>query len=150
MKFRTFLLLLILFLPSCGYEPLYSSKGQNFAIGDININGEKRLINLFKSKTERLKNESDNIYDLEVNINKTKNTISKDKKGNPSIYSLTISVTIILKQDKKINKTKTFTQNTSYNNMENKFDLKRQEKNLETQLLDKIIENFIFFTQSIS
>tara|TARA_B100000902_G_C26763299_1_gene646671 strand:+ start:118 stop:570 length:453 start_codon:yes stop_codon:yes gene_type:complete len=150
MKFRIFLLLLILFLPSCGYEPLYSSKGQNFTIGDININGEKRLINLFKSKTERLKNESDNIYDLEVNINKTKNTISKDKKGNPSIYSLTISVTIILKQDKKINKTKTFTQNTSYNNMENKFDLKRQEKNLETQLLDKIIENFIFFTQSIS
>ena len=137
-------------MPSCGYEPLYSSKGQNFTIGDININGEKRLINLFKSKTERLKNESDNIYDLEVNINKTKNTISKDKKGNPSIYSLTISVTIILKQDKKINKTKTFTQNTSYNNMENKFDLKRQEKNLETQLLDKIIENFIFFTQSIS
>ena len=137
-------------MPSCGYEPLYSSKGQKFTIGDINIVGEKRLINLFKSKTERLKNESDNIYDLEVNINKTKNTISKDKKGNPSIYSLTISVTIILKQDEKINKTKTFTQNTSYNNMENKFDLKRQEKNLETQLLDKIIENFIFFTQSIS
>ena len=150
MKFKIFLTLLLLFLPSCGYEPLYSSKGQNFTIGNINIVGEKRLINLFKSKTERFKNQSENIYDLDVNINKTINIISKDKKGNPSIYNLTISATIIFKQDEKINKTKTFTQNTSYNNIENKFDLKRNEKNLEAQLLDKIIENFIFFTQSIS
>ena len=150
MKFKIFLTLLIFFLPGCGYEPLYSSKGQNFTIGDINIVGEKRLINLFKSKTERFKNQSENTYDLDVNINKTKNTISKDKKGNPSIYSLTISATIIFKQDERINKTKTFTQNTSYNNMENKFDLKRHEKNLETQLLNRIIENFIFFTQSIN
>ena len=44
---------------------------------------------------------------------------------------------------------KTFNQNTSYNNNDNKFDLKRYEKRLSTQLLDKIVEDFIFYTQSM-
>ena len=44
---------------------------------------------------------------------------------------------------------KTFNQNLSYNNNDNKFDLKRYEKRLSTQLLDKIVEDFIFYTQSM-
>ncbi len=136
-------------LNNCGYEPLYSSKGQNFGIGIINSSGDKKLNNIFISKIKKFKNQNENSYDLELNIQKSKNVISKDKKGNPSIFSLAISVNIDYKQNGVIKKSKTFTQSTSYNNQDNKFNLKNEEKALEKQLLDKIFENFLFFTQSI-
>ena len=78
-----------------------------------------------------------------------KNTISKDKKGNPSIYGLSISAKIIFKKDNNPDVTRTFSQNTQYNNKENKFELRRYENNLEKQLLNEIIQDFIFYIQTM-
>ncbi len=148
-KYQIYIFLILFLLPNCGYQPLYSSKGQNFSIGEVNIDGEKYLVSYFETQIKRLQNQNDDSYDLEIFLDSTKNTISKDKKGTPSIYNLSISAKIIYKQAGKDFKSKTFVQQTNYNNKDNKFDLKRLEKNIEKQLLNKIIEDFIFFTQSI-
>ena len=146
-KFLLFISLISIF--GCGYEPLYSSKGQNFAIGNISYSGDKKLKNVFVSKLKKFKKDDESSYDLEINIQRSINVISKDKKGKPSIFNLAISVSIDYKQNGEIKKSKTFSQSTNYNNQDNKFDLKNEEKVLEKQLLDKIFENFLFFTQSI-
>ncbi len=150
MKIKIFTYLFFLFfLSNCGYQPLYSSKGQTFSIGKIDFYGEKYLTNNFDEKIKRFQDTKNEIFDLEVNLNENKNTLAKDKKGNPSIFSLTISATITYKQTGKANITKSFSQNTNYNNNNNKFDLKKYEKNLSKQLINKIVEDFIFYTESM-
>ena len=149
MKIKFITYLFLIFLTSCGYQPLYSSKGQTFSIGKVEFSGDKYLTNNFEEKIKRFQDKKNDVLDLEVSLNKSKNTIAKDKKGNPSVYSLTISAVITFKQSGKDDVIKTFNQNTSYNNNDNKFDLKRYEKRLSTQLLDKIVEDFIFYTQSM-
>ena len=148
-KLTFFFSILLLFLMNCGYQPIYSSKVQSFSIGQVNIDGDKDLVNYFETQLKRFQNIDEESYDLDIKLVSTKTTISKDKKGNPSIYGLTISADIIYKQIGKNEKFKTFNQNTTYNNEDNKFDLKRYETNLEKQLINKIIEDFIFFTQSM-
>jgi len=149
MKIKFITYLFLIFLTGCGYQPLYSSKGQTFSIGKVEFSGDKYLTNNFEEKIKRFQDKKNDVFDLEVSLNKSKNTIAKDKKGNPSVYSLTISAVITFKQSGKDDVIKTFNQNTSYNNNDNKFDLKRYEKRLSTQLLDKIVEDFIFYTQSM-
>ncbi len=149
MKIRIVTYLFLFFLVSCGYQPLYSSKGQTFSIGEIEFSGEKYLTNNFAEKIKRFQDTKNEIFDLQISLNRSKNTAAKDKKGNPSVYSLTISATITYKQSGKADLTKTFSQNTSYNNNDNKFNLKRYEKRLSRQLISKIVEDFIFYTQSI-
>ena len=148
-KFKIFLLIGILFLSSCGFKPIYSSKGQNFTLGNVNLVGEKKLVKYFDTRIKRFKGDSDKKYDLDVKLDVVKNIISKDKKGDPSIFSIQISLKMLFKQPNKTNISKTFVQNTTYNNIANKFDLKKHEKSLEKQLTDKIIEDFISYIQSI-
>ena len=148
-KLKFFLPLVFIFLSSCGYQPIYSSKGQNFSIGEIKTFGNKDLVKYLDSQLKRFQDKGGEIYNLEINLDSTKSTIAKDKKGNPSVFGLTVKTEVIYKQIDETDKVKTFTQNTSYNNQDNKFDLKKYEKNLEKQLVDKIIEDFIFFTQSL-
>tara|TARA_B100000902_G_C27191671_1_gene854244 strand:+ start:649 stop:1101 length:453 start_codon:yes stop_codon:yes gene_type:complete len=149
MKIKIIIYLFLFFLTSCGYQPLYSSKGQTFSIGKIEFSGDKYLINNFDKKIKRFQDTKNKIFDLEVSLNETKNTVAKDKKGNPSVYSLTISAVITFKQIGREDVIKTFSQNTNYNNNNNKFNLKRYEKRLSIQLIDKIFEDFIFYSQSI-
>ncbi len=60
MKFKFTLLILLLYaLSSCGYAPIYSTKGVNFNIQKIEIFKKDRLNKTFKSK-------------LEINLNVTR------------------------------------------------------------------------------
>ncbi len=148
-KFKIFFFLTLFFLSSCGYQPIYSSKGENFSIGEMKIYGDKDLEKYFETQIKRFQNKNENTFNLDVYLDSSKNTISKDKKGNPSIYGLSISAKIIFKKNNDSEVTKTFSQNTQYNNKENKFDLKRYENNLEKQLLNEIIEDLIFFIHTM-
>ena len=148
-KLKIFSLVVIFFLSSCGFKPIYSSKGQNFTVGNVNLVGDKKLVKYFETRIKRFKGKSDREYDLDVKLDVAKNIISKDKKGDPSIFSIQISLKMIFKQASKPDITKTFVQNTTYNNIANKFDLKKHERSLEKQLINKIIEDFIFYIQSI-
>ncbi len=148
-KFKIFFFFILFFLTSCGYQPIYSSKGENFSIGEIKIYGDKDLEKHFETQVKKFQNKNENTFNLEIYLSSFKNTISKDKKGNPSIYGLSISAKIIFKKDNNPDVTRTFSQNTQYNNKENKFDLRRYENNLEKQLLNEIIQDFIFYIQTM-
>ena len=148
-KLITYLFLALLFLNNCGYQALYSAKGQKFSFGDIEISGEKKLKKYFEAQLNRFQNDEGNKFDLVVNVDISKNTVSKDKKGNPSIFSLSISAKIDFFEKNILIKSNTFFESSSYNNQENKFDLKQFEKRLERKLLDKIVDDIIIYTQKI-
>ena len=143
MKKLIFIVIALFILNNCGYTPIYSSKENNFYIKEISQKNASKLNSKIANNLIIFSNRnSKNIIQLEISSNKKINTISKDKKGDPSRFSMIISLTINIlnKNNYEINKTKSFSENFDYNNNTNKFTLKQYEKDIEDNLINKIIE----------
>ena len=143
---KIFFYVLIFTLGSCGYEPMYSKKDvlskdiQSFKVeGDRSLN--KKIISSL-----RLKNNGDTAgYKLIINSNKKLESASKDFSGNTSVYKTKVTVKITLINNNKILKEKIFSSEFTYNNIENKFDLSQYQKDIETNLINEIIEEIYIF-----
>ena len=147
MKKLIFVVIALMMLSNCGYTPIYSSKNNNFSI-DISQKDRSKLNSKIENNIKKFSNQnSENIIQLEISSNKKINIISKDKKGDPSRFSMIISLTINTpnKNNYEINKTKSFSENFDYNNNSNKFSLKQYEKDIEDNLINKIVERAIIY-----
>ena len=147
MKKLIFVVVALFILNNCGYSPIYSSKNNNFYI-DISQKDRSKLNSKIENSIKKISNQnSENIIQLEINSNKKIKIISKDKKGDPSRFSMIISLTINTpnKNNYEINKTKSFSENFDYNNNSNKFSLKQYEKDIEDNLINKIVERAIIY-----
>ena len=151
MKKLIFVVTTLFMLNNCGYSPIYSSKNNNFYI-DISQKNSSKLNSKVENNFQKFSNQNtENIIQLEISSNKTINTISKDKKGDPSRFNMAISLTIniLSKNNYEINKTKNFTENFDYHNNSNKFTLKQYEKDIEDNLINKIIERSIIYLSEL-
>ena len=151
MKKLIFVVIALFILNNCGYSPIYSSKNNNFYI-DISQKDRSKLNSKIENNIKKFSNQnSENIIQLEISSNKKINIISKDKKGDPSRFSMIISLTINIlnKNNYEINKTKSFTEKFDYNNNSNKFSLKQYEKDIEDNLINKIIERSIIYLSEL-
>ena len=151
MKNKSILLILLFFiLANCGFEPIYSSKKSNFNIGEIKITNKNKFNSMIKSNLKNISNnESQNKFDLIISSKKKRIISSKDTKGNPQLLTMIISVEVQIIKDSVIKNKKNFSQNFSYSNNSNKFDLAQYEKNIEKNLINKIIENINTYLLSL-
>ena len=100
---------------------------------------------------ERFKNnKSNNLYDLSFISSKKESVASKDKKGNISTYKLIIEIDFDLKS-KENNKvfSKKFTKETTYNSMNNIFELSQYKLNLEKNMISQILKDINIFLSVI-
>ena len=151
MKKLIFVVIALFILNNCGYSPIYSSKNNNFNI-DVSQKDRSKLNSKIEKNIKKFSNQNtENTIRLEISSNKKINTISKDKKGDPSRFNMTISLTINIlnKNNYEINKTKSFTEKFDYNNNSNKFSLKQYEKDIENNLINKIIERSIIYLSEL-
>ena len=151
MKKLIFVVIALFMLNNCGYTPIYSSKNNNFYI-DISQKDRSKLNSKIEKNIKKFSNQNtENTIRLEISSNKKINTISKDKKGDPSRFNMTISLTINIlnKNNYEINKTKSFTEKFDYNNNSNKFSLKQYEKDIEDNLINKIIERSMIYLSEL-
>lgn len=151
MKKLIFVVIALFMLNNCGYNPIYSSKNNNFYI-DISQKDKSKLNSKIENNIKKFSNQNnENIIQLEISSNKKINIISKDKKGDPSRFSMIISLTINIlnKNNYEINKTKSFTEKFDYNNNSNKFSLKQYEKEIEDTLINKIVEESIIYLSEL-
>ena len=147
MKKLIYIAIALFVLNNCGYTPIYSSKNNNFYI-DISQKNRSKLNSKIENNIKKFSDQNnENIIQLEISSNKKINIISKDEKGDPSRFSMIISLTINIlnKNNYEINKTKSFTEKFDYNNNSNKFSLKQYEKDIEDNLINKIIERSIIY-----
>ena len=151
MKNKSILLILLFFiLANCGFEPIYSSKKSNFNIGEIKITNKNKFNSIIKYNLKNISNnESQNKFDLIINSEKKRIISSKDTKGNPQLLTMIISVEVQILKDNVIKNKKNFSQNFSYANNSNKFGLAQYEKNIEKDLINKIIENINTYLLSL-
>lgn len=144
-------LLLLMILVGCGYQPIYSSKNLNFNINQLELKGD---IDLNRQIRDRLSNFQSNksdqsvIYNIKINTTSNRKISTKDAKGNPALYALTVTINLSYSSLIKSEKNKSFSESIGYQNNDNKFDLKRYENTLKKNLTNTIIEDIILFLQN--
>jgi len=142
-------LLIFLFLLSCGYAPIYQSEKEiNLRLELINFSGDKKIGREIVRGLEKFKKGGDsNIFEANFNITKKETIVTKDKKGNPSSFRTTIEINLDLtnQNDNKLF-TRKFIEESTYDSMDNKFELNKYKNKLEKNMVFKILRDInIFF-----
>ena len=148
---KNFLILIFFFMTQCvGYEPIYSSKEQNFYIDTISTEINDKISRNIEKKLKPYtrKNEKEKVT-LKINSNKEEKILSKDNKGDPVILEIEISTNINISYNDKAETLK-FVERFSYTNQSNKFEFEQYKKNIEKNLTDKIFDKLIFKLRNIN
>ena len=144
--------LFLIFLNGCNYQPIYSSKNVKFSIGEFQSTGNNKINKLLIKKLEIYKNDSldSTKYNLNISSEVNKSVSAKDKKGNPTTFALKISFKIEVENSLGEKKLKVFEESTSYENNENKFELKKYENSIKKNMIESINENIILYLQNLN
>ena len=146
MKFLISIVILSIILTNCGFKPIYGSKNSNFEIIEIiNENENKNSFAIEKMVMTLSKQGAVNKVKLEMNYKQTFSTILKDNKGDPSKKKLSISVNLIVKNEKdNVLTNKNFKEEFSYDVQSDKFNMAQYEDNITNNLNNKISNDIIF------
>ena len=82
-------------------------------------------------------------------IPKKKKTISSNKKGDPAIYKINITLNYNLKKDGKILINNEIVKHATYNNIDDKFELLKFEENVLINLSEKLSQDILISTTSL-
>ena len=146
MKFLISIVILSIILTNCGFKPIYGSKDSNFEIIEIiNENENKNSFAIEKMVMALSNQDAVKKVKLEMNYKQTFSTILKDNKGDPSKKKLSISVNLIVKNEKdNVLTNKNFREEFSYDVQSDKFNMAQYEDNITNNLNNKISNDIIF------
>ena len=146
MKFIIPIIILSIILTNCGFKPIYGSKNSNFEIIEIiNENENKNSFTIEKMVMALSNQEAEKKVKLEMNYKQTFSTILKDNKGDPSKKKLSISVNLIVKNEKNnVLTNKQFREEFSYDVQSDKFNMAQYEDNITNNLNNEISNDIIF------
>lgn len=138
------LIILVLFLYSCGYSSIYKKEtSQNFKINIIKANGNKEMNNLIKNEIKLYSDEdTTNIYNLKIDTDYIKEALTKDTAGLITDYKLSvISIfTINLEEKTKVIELK---ETINIKNQLDSFEQSTYEKNIKRNFATSIREKLI-------
>ena len=136
-----------LVLVSCGFQSIYVSDKSNFSFNESNALGEIKISKEIINNLDGLK-KGDGEYELIIESIFKKNVSSKNKKGDPEVFDMSLDVNVTLKKDNDILRNK-FREKLSYNNLKSKFELKQHENNLKSNLVKEISQDILIYLSSI-
>ena len=140
-------ILILFFITSCGYQPLYVNKNNsNLVFNKIELFGDKeinrRIISFISIKEDK---SEEKLNQLVLRSNEDIIETSKDSKGRVATLKTTVEIKLVILDGNQIIKEKTFNENFSYNNKDNKFDLTKYQNEIKNNLVDKIIEQMSIY-----
>ena len=150
---KKIILLLLLLLSSCGYEAIYTKKNSvnySFSVSELSFVGD-RIVNL-KIK-EKLNNYTQvkKDKDLIIRISSTseKVIIAKNKAGNATSFKNTISINVDILMNNEFKSNFIILESFNYNNISNKFNLKKYEEKIKISLAETASDKLIFRISNI-
>ena len=149
------LFFLLVLLYGCGFTPIYKLQSTNFYLSQITSDNENNQYHIFKNIMRPYMNDDKEIsYEIKINLEKTKKTISKDSNGNPLIYMMRINAQTSIQSNYAIISSKNYEKKFKYNYKSNIFDLNLYENEIEKNLIklisDEIIMSIINLNQRTS
>ena len=148
---RIIIIINLFLLLSCGYEPIHSKKkikeNYNFTIEKIIFSNQITINKIIKNNLKQyinLKNKS-KIYALIINSSVDKKISTKNKKGDPDVFSMNVAVNLEIFENEVLLNKINFEKNFEYNNQVNKFNLKQYETTIQNDLANKITNDIIMY-----
>ena len=143
------LILLVFFITSCGYQPLYKSKNEtnNFKIKEIKFIGDEEISKKIYRNLPFVTIRNDNSLN-KIIISSDKNIIaaSKNSKGQATSYRTTLTVKFkIINNKNELVDEKILKKEFSYDVDENKFKFKEYQSKIEENLIKDIAQDIIFY-----
>ena len=147
---KKILIILILLITSCGYQPIYVDQNQeNLIFQKITSDGEKEINNKIINSLKFIQSKDDSSDKiLLLNSSYFIQETSKNSKGQVTSYRSNVQVNLIVKKDNKVIKNKNFTQIFSYNNLDNKFNLTKYQNEIKNNLINIIIQEITIYINS--
>ena len=144
-----FFILLIFFITSCGYQPLYKSKNEdnNFKINEIQLIGNSEVGKKILVSLPLVIIKNDEFLNrITIEADKSVIEASKNSKGQATSYRTTIFVKFkILDSNNNLVSEKTLKKDFSYNADENKFRFKEYQNKVEENLIKDMAEDILFY-----
>ena len=142
------ILILLLTLQGCSFEPILINKNFDFRFENINSSGDEKINEIIKNN---LLSRTSGNKKYKINLNSRKNiqTVSSDSKGDPKIYKLQIKVYYNVLLDEKNIYENTVTKQTTYNNITDKYELLQYENNITKSLSKNIAEEVLFSIKTL-
>ena len=144
------LFILLFFISSCGYQPIYINKpSEIYEFKEVILNGDNyinnKIINILSIKEN---NEIDNNI-LHIVSSFDTEEVSKNSKGQVELYKSTINVNLQIKSiNNQVIQKRNFAKEFTYNNKQNKFDLAQYQSSIKDDLINKIVSDTIIFLNS--
>ena len=108
MSKKLVILILFLFLSSCGYDAVYSKRNTDnyeFSIDSLNFIGDRNINLKIKEKLRNYtSNKKDKIFTLKISSTLEKLILAKDTSGDPTSFKSTIIVDVEISTNNKFKK----------------------------------------------
>ena len=138
-------------LSGCAYEPVLIKKNYNFYFTEMESEGEKEINKVIKQTfTENTKIESINNFEIFFSSKLNKDIVASNKKGDPTIYKINISLNYKLKNDNAIIFENEILKQVTFNNIDDKFELLKYEENIIENLSKKFAEDILISVATLS
>ena len=150
---KKIILLLLLLLSSCGYEAIYSKKNlvnYDFTVSDLSFAGDRTVNLKIKEKLNNYaqdKKEKDFI--LRISSASEKIILSKNTAGDATSFKNSISINVEVLMNNKFKSNFIILESFNYNNISNKFNLKKYEEEIKNNLAETASDKLIFKLSNI-
>jgi len=150
---KKIIFLLLLLLSSCGYEAIYSKKNSSnyiFSISDLSFVGDKTINLAIKEKLSVFtQNKKDKDLVIKISSTSKKIVLSKNTAGDATSFKNAISINVDILMNDKFKNNFVILENFNYNNISNKFNLKRYEEEIKKNLAETASDKLIFKLSNI-
>ena len=153
MQKRIFYLLFFLFLSSCGYQAIYSQKSSanyNFSISELNFIGDREVNLKIKQRLNNyILNQNDKDFNVKIYSTSIKVIAAKNTSGDATSFKNTVTTNVEVLINGKLKNSFVITESFNYNNDDNKFSLKRYEREIKNNLAQTVTDKLIFKLSNI-
>ena len=147
---KVIILFFVVSASACSYKPIFSEKEYGFEIEEIIIDGEKNINRIINNKLKFIKStgrKEKKRYTIEIKTKKKIEIVSKDSKGDPLKFEMSILVEYNIINGGSSMLSSKIEKNNVYNNDSDQFKLEQTEdiilKNLSDSASEIIISSII-------
>ena len=150
---KKIILLFLFLLSSCGYEAIHSKKNStnyDFSVSNLNFVGNRTVNLKIKEKLNNYtKDKKDKDFILKISSISKKIALAKNAAGDATSFKNSISINVEVLMNNKFKSNFIILESFNYDNISNKFSLRRYEVEIKNNLAEAASEKLIFKLSNI-
>ena len=150
---KKIILLLLLLLSSCGYETISSKKNSidySFSVSELSFVGDRTINLKIKEKLNNyIQSKKNKNFILRISSTSEKIILAKNNAGDAKSFKNTISINVEVLMNNKFKSNFIILETFNFNNISNKFNLKKYEEEIKSNLAETASDKLIFKLSNI-